>query len=514
MRRAVAGLMQCVLAIASAAVLEAQRAQPDSMLTLQRAVAVAVVAHPLVRLAEQRIAGWRGVRLQSAAEFDGTISSAASSGEAKQMTSTIDGSPGTIVNKARETGYALRYDQAFRFGVTLSQELSVNQISPLGGFGSETGSASAQLQLRVPLLRNRGGVLTRMVEQAAITNVDGAIADARHVAAQVVAEVAIAYWNYVAADARLVVHQRTEDRAARLAEETRQLVAADERPASDTLQLLSNLARRRATRLNEEQHRLSAQERLGLAMGLDGASALSLPKTTTAFPVLPTAPDEFDYAPERVTQRLIATALDQRGDLLASTRRVRAAELELRSATSGVRPQMDLAVIAGYSGFVQDAGALGGFFAPLHRNVPGLNSTVQLSVRMPTSNAAARGWRDAAMANATQRDIDRADTKRRIITNVSVATLAVRQARLALIEATRSFNYAEQAVENEREKYRLGGATLFDVINAEDAMLTASLGDIAARQTHAMAIATLRFASGTLVDDRGRVRIADLSILP
>jgi outer membrane protein len=483
-------------------------------LTLAEAMSAALTQHPRVHLAEANVASYRGARQQAAAPFDGVLTSTATSSEARDVLPTGSTTSGLMYQTARRTAYALGFERAFRFGMTLSEELSLDQTRLAGSAVPGLGTGAAMLRLRVPLLSNRGGVVTRTIESAADALLDGAFADARQTQAQVVLDAAAAYWSYVAAGERLRLLERTEARARELVADTRQMVAADERPASDTLQVMATMALRTVGRLNAEQGLLESREQLGLAMGLPGSLALSIPAAGTPFPQLTSEVDALDTARAFVTTRWIAEAMRRRPDLKSLQSRERASDLELRSAEGALRPQMDLIVGAGYQGLVQGGRNLGGFFAPLRDNVPGLTSSIQIAMRMPTANALARGRLRMAVAGTSQRDIARRDAQRRVETGVTVAVSGVWQARQALRQAQRSVGLSEQAVDNERQKFRLGVATLFDVINAEDARLTASLSLINAQAQHAVALASLLFITGHAVSVTGPVVAADLTRLP
>jgi outer membrane protein len=63
-------------------------------------------------------------------------------------------------------------------------------------------------------------------------------------------------------------------------------------------------------------------------------------------------------------------------------------------------------------------------------------------------------------------------------------------------EAVRLLSSTGQA---EKSKFQLGVSTLFDVIQAEDALTSALLGEIQSQRNYAVAIVSLRYQSGTLV---------------
>jgi outer membrane protein TolC len=62
-----------------------------------------------------------------------------------------------------------------------------------------------------------------------------------------------------------------------------------------------------------------------------------------------------------------------------------------------------------------------------------------------------------------------------------------------------SFN---EALNGEREKYRLGFGSLVDILTIEDRLTGAFAAEVRARLAYAMELARLRRATGTIVDPR------------
>jgi outer membrane protein TolC len=63
-------------------------------------------------------------------------------------------------------------------------------------------------------------------------------------------------------------------------------------------------------------------------------------------------------------------------------------------------------------------------------------------------------------------------------------------------EAVRLFEAGVQAVQR---RFQASAATLFDLIQAQDALTSALLSHVQSQRDHAVAIAALRFQSGRLV---------------
>jgi outer membrane protein TolC len=234
-------------------------------------------------------------------------------------------------------------------------------------------------------------------------------------------------------------------------------------------------------------------------MGIPAAAAARLAGAATPFPVPPPA-DAPDLTDDAVA-RLAAAALSRRPDLASAREKAEAARVELGEFRSAARPRLDLTVGVGYTGLESGPG-VGDFFAPLYRNVPGLNASVQVSYDVPALNAAGRGRVAQSEALAAQQAIGREMVERQIASGVAVAAAGLRRSRQALRESQSAVTLYGETVANEKRKFQLGMSTLFDVIASEDALTNAMLAEINGLAGYAAAIAKLRFEAGLLADPR------------
>ena len=85
----------------------------------------------------------------------------------------------------------------------------------------------------------------------------------------------------------------------------------------------------------------------------------------------------------------------------------------------------------------------------------------------------------------------------------ALAVEALQNAARETAIAEEGLRLSVRAVETEREKFRLGLATVFDAILAEDTLTRALLRRIDARLRYAVALARLRFETGTLLEAAG-----------
>ena len=106
------------------------------------------------------------------------------------------------------------------------------------------------------------------------------------------------------------------------------------------------------------------------------------------------------------------------------------------------------------------------------------------------------------------------DLARQIAVNVEVGLEGVQRSSRSVAEVADAVRLSQTTVENERVKHRLGSATLFDVILAEDNLTSALLNEVKARLEHAIALADLRYQTGTLLSSDGVLVVERLHTVP
>ncbi|HKG94391.1 MAG TPA: TolC family protein [Gemmatimonadaceae bacterium] len=485
------------LAVAGAARAQAD-ARPSGGLTLSDVVRVTLAGGSRIRYDAQEVESWKGRVMASSAPFDPRLRTAVTSSRDNQRFA-LGAAPVWAVQQ--DVGYEAGVEKEFRSGIVVSPGVGVTRSATSLAADIPTGSATAGVRVRVPLMQNRGGSVSATAERVAELDYRGNVEDLRHTVATSLRDAAIAFWSYVGARRRLDVLTTAEARAKRLADETEQLVRADERPAGDMRQLLANLATKRAARIQAEQALVQARFAVAEEMGLRPALAARLPDPATDFPVPPEEADTTEAAAARaaaaVVERLTTAALARRADLAAAREKGEASRVELGEFRSAARPRLDVTVGVGYTGLESGPG-VGRLFTPLYRNVPGLNASVQVSYELPALNAAGRGRVAQGEAFLEQQAIGRELIERQIGAGVATAAEGLRRSRQALRESQTAVALYRETVDNEKRKFQLGMSTLFDVIAAEDALTNAMLGEIASQHAYAAAIASLRFEAGAL----------------
>jgi outer membrane protein len=474
-------------------------AEPQSFaqaIGLVESARLTIVTQPQIRLQEAQVQASRGVLQSAVGQFDPHLSVA--------FGRSRDNSPLTALQlqQARgvftstltdQTSYRVALDKQMRSGLLISPAVEMVR-QDLNLQPPATNRANVSLSLTQPLLRGRGVEIVTAGETASRLDLDATTHDWRQTIAQSVLNTVQTYWTYAAALRNVDILQDAEARARALVEETRTLIQADSRPAADIKQVQANLADRLAQRLQFEQSVFAARYNVGLAMGVPYDQMASLSLVGERFPPV----ESQALANANLVERLIRVALSHRHDVAAATQRQRETRVLQTAALDGLRPQMNVAATAGYSG-LDEGSAAGRLFTPLA--AAGFNAAASIVYDWETANNRALGVLARSDAAYRQATIQAGDVSRIISANVAVAVNGLRQSA-ARVEATRSASALyRSAVTDERDKLQLGLSTVVDLILTEDRLTQSLLDEVAAELSYAQALAQLRYESGTIVAD-------------
>jgi outer membrane protein TolC len=269
----------------------------------------------------------------------------------------------------------------------------------------------------------------------------------------------------------------------------------------------ANLAQRTATRIAAEQQVVGARQQLALAMGLSQDQLLSLPDPVDPLPV---ASATAIPAPGSVPQ-YINLALARRADLMSLKRRQRAADILVIPAKNSLKPQVNLVFSAGYAGY-REGNTPGSVLISPFVGAHGPDVSGGINYSFPLGNRNAIGAVMQAEAGSRQAQLRIDDAARTVASNVIVAFEGLRSAALQLERAREAVRLFQNALDNEREKYRLGVSSLIDILTVEDRLTGSLTTNVQAESAYATALAQLRSATGTIIEPDRQVQSPDASL--
>ncbi|HEX4961037.1 MAG TPA: TolC family protein [Thermoanaerobaculia bacterium] len=471
-------------------------------LKLLEAVQTMLARDPNLAVQQARLDSARGSLAIASSQFDPVVTSGLS--EVDDRTLVAPGSR----QETRTLQSSVGLTQQFRTGLSIEPQAGVVRTEDVTAGSSAANAGTVTFLIRQPLLRGRGRAATAAGELAAQRELAAAGLDVRHLVSQRLVTVVSQYWTVAAAVHNLEVLAASEAGSRELLENTRKLIAADQVPAAEVVQLEANLAAQESARIGGERQLFTARRDLGREIGLDSAEIDRLPLPADPFPaLLPEA-----VPPAEAAGPFVAAALRGRADLRAARERQASAEILRRAAENALEPQLDLLFTPGYSGLTVGSDP-GSFFSPLYRNVPGASATLALNLTLPVGNRRAKGellQADAALRqNALAVDL----IAKGIGADVPSALDAVGRDARQLQKAREAERLFERAVVNEEKKLRGGTSTLLDVINQRDRLTAARQTEVSAQLALAIALLQLRFETGTLVGDNGEVGAVEVSWL-
>lgn len=294
-----------------------------------------------------------------------------------------------------------------------------------------------------------------------------------------------------------------------MVESIKVLIAADEVAATDLQRMQANLADKSSVRITNMQNVVEAQQQMGLTIGLDYPDFYKVKELSGEFP---SPPEKELEELSGMLQALLGLSLSMRSDYLASLKDQESNQILVVAAENNLKPKLDLDLNFGFAG--QDEGrSWRSYYTPLYNDIPGISQSVALRYTFPPSNKTAKGLYLRQTAKLRQAKITTDNLARNIYSNVTVALESVLNQSRALMEARQAVKAYRTAVQNEKEKFRLGMSTLLDIIDTDDRLTDAMLNEINTHLQLATAIARLRFETGTIIIHQDGKISVDLGML-
>jgi len=393
------------------------------------------------------------------------------------------------------------------YGITSTVDNLNNLLYDIQNGGRET-TGKLSFSVTAPLLKNAGVDTVGAPLFAAQAQLEAARYNLVFTNAQTVLGATADYWSYLSARKNLDIAISAEENAKTLLDQVQKLIAADENPRSDIDLAVASRAERSANRIAAEQALIDTRRVLARQMGMPVDQMFKLPLPADDYPDFDV--DKIDLT--RDTERLVLLALDKRADLEANRQLKLAAGYLVTAARNNLKPELDLSAGGSYAGLAEGAHA-DAYERAYYTNRYGPSFNVSLSLTWPIGNSQARGALISALAQESTAVITIRDLEATIASNVTTQVAGLKHSVQQLAESVEAVRRYTTAVQNELTKRQAGTATLLDVVNMEDRLVSAQLAEILARQAYAVAIAQLRYETGTLVRKDGNtfdVRIRDV----
>jgi outer membrane protein TolC len=458
-------------------------------------VQIAVQKNPILAAQKEQLGVFKGLQQESSGDFDFlTYSSLEASRNYVGLTDEQQQSLTRSSVDVTSSSISLGLSKQLRTSQTLKLDASVERTQDDVDNPTSPNTGSVTITAIQPLLRGRGSVSASAKERAAYLLLEASEKDLRQTLAETISTTVSAYWQYVSANERLNILRESESRTEKRYRDVKALIAADEQPKSDLSQSKADLASIRAARINAETNVFTARQNLGIAIGLPYRDIYALPKPATKYPAL----KDFDLPNTTIVPRVISQIWNNRSELLAAKVRTKASETLVEAAKRDLLPDLSLQLQAGYSAF-DEGSAFDKYFSAFERDIPGANVSAKLVYEFPIGNNTRKGRLYRLESLLRQNKINEDELKRSIESEVAVALSILKGSSDSYIEAVQASSQYEQALDSERQKYRLQTSTLLDLQQLEDKYTQALLNQIDAATAFAIAVIQLRRVSGSIV---------------
>lgn len=328
--------------------------------------------------------------------------------------------------------------------------------------GGTTWSHEVSAGISQPLLRNRGRWLYDARERIATISRDAAVLARRQAAIATVQSVVAAYWDLVLAERQVAITMSSLELAKERLRITQIGNQGGKVPRSEIPAVQQIIATREEEVLGNELAVLDRSFTMRRAVGLPiGKGELGLRVGAD----LATRDAQFDIG--TLTERAFTAS----PELAQLAKQDKAATIEIEVTENGLLPQLDAALSLGPSG--QD-----GNFGTAAKNMALFKSisvqgslTFQHSFGQENVRGLAREQREGRrklMVNAF-------DLKQQIAQTMASAVAQLELARRRMVLSQRAIDLANENIKIETDRFNLGKATNFDVLNRQEELRQAEL---------------------------------------
>jgi len=310
------------------------------------------------------------------------------------------------------------------------------------------------LDLRQPLLKGFGEDVQTLTIRSSRKQLEATTYQVNSEAANLAADVKVAYWKLVFAWQDIDVQKLSLTLARKLLEETRARINAGSLAEVDIYQPESEVARREEQLISAERSIGTAEDDLKLLLNIENWQTSYQPTDQPS--VEPIKPDP---------QFIEANALKNRPDIKAADLLVESTRLDERRFKDEIRPDLSLV------GQVGLAGTSGSYGDSLDNSIGNPDNLWQVGITlsMPLENRVARGNYRQAQASHNRAKVN-AELLRQQLRRTVRTTLRDIQLAIKALEATRKTSLAtKKRLEAEQAKFASGRSTTLDVLTAQEA---------------------------------------------
>tara|TARA_R100000027_G_scaffold50114_4_gene38788 strand:+ start:3141 stop:4790 length:1650 start_codon:yes stop_codon:yes gene_type:complete len=307
-----------------------------------------------------------------------------------------------------------------------------------------------------------------------------------------VAQVEIAYWQWVLAREEIEIFERSFAVAEQQRDEIEQRIEVGALPENDAAAVRAEVALRQQDLINAQSALEESRLRLARLILPDGF-------VFDGGEVLPTSEPQLTEPPplEDIHER-VELALASRPDLRESELRLDQARLETVVTQNGLLPRLDFFLALGKTGYA-------GSFTDSFKNLDGDNYdwTIGAEFEYALGNRVSRGERLAARASRDQALQSIRNLRRVIRTDVLLAANELERVRRQIGATAATVALQNLSVQAEKDRLEFGAGTSLQLAQVQRDLLEAEIEQVRAIVQYRIAQVELYLAEGSLLERRG-----------
>jgi outer membrane protein TolC len=419
----------------------------------------------------------------------------------------------TLVQLTQPANFA--YSQTLPTGMQYQVNFSAEKLGTNSGFYNYNPSLTANLgvSLSQPLIKNRGVSISRLPITLATSRLRKSQYDLRNSLLALVSTAENAYWDLVLARESLRVAESARDLAEQALKRSERELELGALSPLDIFNPQQQFATSKIGVSQAQYFLRETEDALRRQMGADldpQFRKLPIELTETVSPVA--------EAPPIDAEAQVQKALSFRPDLKSALQDLDIDDLNIRGARNSLLP--DLELIGGFT-----TQGLGGIFyppastpeAPLPPPIPGgLGDAVSqmfsfgypvysfgLQLRLPIKNRQASADMADALVAKKRDTLNVRTVQQQVRLDVLTAVNQVESARDALKLSVIARDYSRKYLEAEQKKYELGNSTVFFVLQAQQALVSAESSVVQSAVSYRRNQMNLLRRTGDLLEARG-----------
>src|ERR1700691_4666842 len=428
-----------------------------------------------------------------------------------QLTSGAGAS--TLVELSQPANF--NYAQTLPTGLQYNVDFAAQRLSTNSGYYyyNPTLTSSWQLTISQPLIKNRGAYINRVLIMVATSTLRKTEFDLKTGLLQLVSNAEHAYWDAILARENLRVAESARDLADQaLKRAQRELELGALSPLD-----IYNPEQQYATSqigVSQAQYALKqTEDALRRQIGAD----LDQKIRTLPIVLTETVAPEVD-APPIDAEKEVRKALGTRPDLKSATQSLAIDDLGIRLPKNDLLPDLELTGSCSTQG-------LGGVFYPQSAN-PGLPAPAAvpggfgdalsqmfsfgypmysfgLTLTLPIKNHRASADMADALVTKKRDTLNVRTVRQQVRLDVLTAVSQVESSKDAMKLSVVAQNFSRKYMEAEQKKYELGNSTIFFVLQAQGALVTAESSVVQNSVGYRRNLMNLLLSTGDLLEARG-----------